>query len=657
MVVLHVMYGLPVLITFLRAFSSVHPAGVGKVRRMTDPGADSRVGVGFDTAMIGVEPLDEGDPRRVGEIQLRGVLGSGGMGRVFLGLTPDGYAAVKRVLPALATDNSFLIRFGQELDNQARLPTGVSARLLASNRTARPPWFATEYIPGVTLHEAVHLAGGRLPVETVWGLLRELAARLNVLSRLGLVHRDLKPSNVMLTADGVTLIDFGVARAVDQSQVTTTGKVIGTPAYMSPEQASGIRQLTPAADVFSLGGVIFFAATGQPPFGDGSMDVLYRIVHQQPDLGALRELDPALADIVESCLAKEPLARPATGMLAEAVAKRAMAGVPVWPEHVAVRIAVRRAFADAAPVHELDATAREAGGRPGSAAAVPAPRASVEAETIRAAGRPGAAGGAGPGASSASAQPDDPRSRRRPRRMVVLLLPLVLAVGTGATLAMVPLPFASTPHASGGPKTSTSATVESGVSGAVGHSSLPSPLGSRSSDAAPGGGAPGASTVPSAGSEGLTGENPTASSVPATHTSVSSDPAVVSSISSLLKNVASGQCLSSAGSYAGLGPAACSTSTGSEGWKAVYSGSTFEIVNLADGDCLTGQGSNYTILFPCGRDGGQHWRIGTHTAQGGSLENADYPGTCLEYVFNGEMTPSCNAADTGQLWYGGGRVS
>jgi serine/threonine protein kinase len=224
---------------------------------------------GLMPAVIGVQPLAADDPRRISDIPIRGVLGSGGMGQVYLGLTPQGYAAVKRMRPELADDAGFAARFSQELANQARLPAGVSARLLASNVTSRPPWFAAEYIPGVTLAEAAQLSGGRLPAGTVWALLRDMAAHLRVLSRLDLVHRDLKPSNIMLTDGGLTLIDFGVAREVAQSPQTTTGKIVGTPLYMAPEQAAGARPLTPAADVFALGSVLCFAATGTVPFGGG----------------------------------------------------------------------------------------------------------------------------------------------------------------------------------------------------------------------------------------------------------------------------------------------------------------------------------------------------------------------------------------------------
>lgn len=266
----------------------------------------------------GAVPLDAEDPRRIGAFRLLGVLGSGGMGRVYLGAVPGKFAAVKRVLPVLAEDADFLSHFGHELDNLARLPAGASTRLLASDRTSKPPWFATEFIPGVTLDEAVRLNGGPLSGGALWRLLRDAAAGLRVVHGADMVHRDLKPSNVMLTGDGLSLIDFGVARAADQSRLTRTGMVIGTPAYMAPEQAVADPVLTGAADVFALGGLLLYAANGRPPFGDGSgPDLLYRVVHAAPDFGGLAEVDPSLAELVQKCLSKDPADRPTAADLVD----------------------------------------------------------------------------------------------------------------------------------------------------------------------------------------------------------------------------------------------------------------------------------------------------------------------------------------------------
>ncbi|MGW0754256.1 serine/threonine-protein kinase, partial [Streptomyces sp. NPDC002587] len=302
----------------------------------------------------GAEPLEAGDPRRIGSIPLVGRLGAGGMGRVYLGVQEGRYVAVKQLLSSVVgEDEDFLRRFGHELDNLARLPAEATAPLLASDRTARPPWFATAYVPGLTLREAVAVHGGPLPARALWLLLREAASGLAAVHALDMVHRDLKPSNIMLTLDGLTLIDFGVARAAEQSQLTRTGMVVGTPAYMAPEQASGRGRPSGATDVFALGSVLAYAGCGQPPFGDESgHGVLYRIVHEEPDLEPLRELDPELAELVAACLDKDPEGRPTATELLERASRHRPAATPPWPAAIAERLAERAAFA--ADVQEID---------------------------------------------------------------------------------------------------------------------------------------------------------------------------------------------------------------------------------------------------------------------------------------------------------------
>ncbi len=464
---------------------------------------------------VGALPLEPEDPRRIGAFPLRAVLGSGGMGRVYLGIAPTGYTAVKRVLPYLAADRGFLRHFSQELDNQARLPAGVSARLLAADRTARPPWFATEYIPGVTLHEALYIEGGALPRPSLWLLLRELADRLRVVHGLSMMHRDLKPSNVMLTHSGVTLIDFGVARAADQSAVTATGVAVGTPAFMAPEQAKAERTLSSAVDVFSLGGVVAFAACGRPPFGEGSgHDVFYRIVHQEPDLAAVQAADPALAALVGACLAKDPAARPSAAELVGFAAANALPGPVAWPRVTAGRIAVRRAFAAAAPVAEFDGTDLESSWI-GDVGELPTPRgpesapeakaeADAEAETAPLA--PESADSKAPlipGPGSGTDGTSEPLVRRS-RKTLTLLLPLLLVLGgtAGTLAAMNKAPFSWNDDAHGpsapivtdsGSSTDTTATASATATGTAtatatatrpSSSAKPSPSAKRSSSPA-----------------------------------------------------------------------------------------------------------------------------------------------------------------------------
>ncbi|WP_244260000.1 serine/threonine-protein kinase [Kitasatospora cineracea] len=204
-------------------------------------------GAGFDLAGSGAEALEGEDPREIGGIPLLGRLGAGGMGRVYLGVVGGRYAAVKQVLPQFIEDQDFRRHFGHELDNLARLPAEATAPLLAADREARPPWLATAYVPGLTLERVLAVNGGPLDVARLWLLLRETATALRAVHALGMIHRDLKPTNLMLTARGATLIDFGIARAADQSRLTRTGMVLGTPAYMSPEQAGNTGPFTPAS--------------------------------------------------------------------------------------------------------------------------------------------------------------------------------------------------------------------------------------------------------------------------------------------------------------------------------------------------------------------------------------------------------------------------
>ncbi|MFF9049670.1 protein kinase [Streptomyces erythrochromogenes] len=382
----------------------------------------------------GAEPLEAEDPRRIGPIPLAGRLGAGGMGRVYLGVREGRYVAVKQLLASVVgEDEDFLRRFGHELDNLARLPAGATAPLLAGDRTARPPWFATAYVPGITLREAVTLHGGPLPADALWLLLREAAASLASVHALDMVHRDLKPSNVMLTLDGLTLIDFGVARAAEQSRLTRTGMVVGTPAYMAPEQASGKWKLSGATDVFALGSVLAYAACGRPPFGEESgHGVLYRIVHEEPDLEPLREREPELADLVEACLAKDPDDRPTAADLLDRASRQGPFTQPLWPVAIDGRLTERAAFA--ADVQDLDApTLPLTGGKPDPAEA-------AEAAEPAAPG-PGAAPAAG-------TRPDGPERRERRRRTRVLLavLPVVVVSG-GTTLAIQYLPHVSAPRA------------------------------------------------------------------------------------------------------------------------------------------------------------------------------------------------------------------
>jgi hypothetical protein len=256
--------------------------------------------------------LAPGDPELIGPYRLRGRLGAGGMGRVYLGLSPGGRAvAVKVIRAELAQDPEFRARFRREV-SVARTVSGLyTAPVLDADTDGPEPWLATAYVPGPSLADAV-TGHGPLPAASVLMLAAGLAEALSAIHGAGIVHRDLKPANVLLAADGPRLIDFGISRAAEASALTHTGLVVGSPGFMSPEQAEG-RDVGPASDVFSLGAVLAFAATGQGPFGSGSTPALvYRVVHNPPDLDLVPD---EIRPLVERCLAKDPGVRPTAATL------------------------------------------------------------------------------------------------------------------------------------------------------------------------------------------------------------------------------------------------------------------------------------------------------------------------------------------------------
>jgi hypothetical protein len=270
-----------------------------------------------------MQPLGVDEPTVVGPYRLLGRLGSGGMGRVYLGRSAGGRTvAVKIVHPHFALDEEFRARFRREVEAARRVGGAWTAPVLDADPEASVPWVATGYAAGPSLASAV-ADSGPLPLPSVRVLGAGLAEALSAVHALGLVHRDVKPSNVLLTLDGPLLIDFGIARATDgTASLTSTGVSVGSPGYMSPEQILG-KGVTGAADVFSLGAVLVYAATGEPPFpGDSSASLLYKVVHEEPQLGAL---DGALRELVAACLAKNPGGRPAPGELAARLAPQGAA--------------------------------------------------------------------------------------------------------------------------------------------------------------------------------------------------------------------------------------------------------------------------------------------------------------------------------------------
>ncbi len=259
-----------------------------------------------------MEELQAGDPRQIGSYRLLGRLGSGGMGRVFLGKSPGGrHVAVKVIRAELADSPDFRARFAHEVAAARRVSGFFTAPVVDADPSAPQPWLVTGYVDGPSLADAV-ADSGPLDAVSVLALARGLAEGLAAIHAAAVVHRDLKPSNVLLAADGPRIIDFGISRAADATSMTHTGAIVGSPGFMSPEQADG-RAVGPASDVFSLGSVLAFAATGREPFGTGDASVLlYRVVHTPP---ALAGLPDELRPVIEWCLSKDPAQRPAPGEL------------------------------------------------------------------------------------------------------------------------------------------------------------------------------------------------------------------------------------------------------------------------------------------------------------------------------------------------------
>ena len=284
-----------------------------------------------------MDPLAPDDPREVGGYRLRARLGSGGMGRVYLGYSPSGRAVAVKVIHAeLAANPAFRVRFSREVA-AARLVSGVyTAPVAAAGPDDDPPWLATLFVAGPSLAEAVK-AAGPLPMGPARRLAIGLVEALAEIHGHGLVHRDLKPANVLLAIDGPRVIDFGISRAMEKTAMTASGIVVGTPAFMSPEQAAGGAPVSPASDVFSLGGLIVFASTGTGPFGTGPvLSLLYRVVHAEPTLDAV---PPGLRDVAVACLAKKPEDRPTLRQVMDAITTssgpHAGSLASFWPETVA----------------------------------------------------------------------------------------------------------------------------------------------------------------------------------------------------------------------------------------------------------------------------------------------------------------------------------
>ncbi|APE32714.1 hypothetical protein BOX37_00555 [Nocardia mangyaensis] len=288
-----------------------------------------------------MKPRGPHDPETLGRYRILAAIGQGGMGQVLLGQGHDGrLVAVKQIHPQFTGSPEFRARFRREVLASQQVTGAYTAGVVDHDADAESPWLASEYIAGPSLQEAVG-EFGKLNASGLRLLAAGLAMALLEIHRTGLIHRDLKPSNVLLTNEGPRVIDFGIARALeDDVTLTATGAILGSPAYMSPEQAE-CRPLTTASDVFAVGAILAMAATGASPFAAASTpQVLYNVLYTTPDTSAVPE---DLRALVDACLVKDPAQRPTPEQLLDAA--RDLRAEPVWPVRIRRRIADHQAEA------------------------------------------------------------------------------------------------------------------------------------------------------------------------------------------------------------------------------------------------------------------------------------------------------------------------
>ncbi|WP_327745872.1 serine/threonine protein kinase [Streptomyces europaeiscabiei] len=359
-----------------------------------------------------MEKLGPGDPQRIGAYRLLARLGSGGMGNVYLARSERGRTvAVKLVRQELAEQEEFRARFRQEVQAARQVGGYWTAPVLDADTEAGIPWVATGYVAGPSLQAVVGRDHGALPERSVRILAAGLAHALEDIHAAGLIHRDLKPSNVLVTIDGPRVIDFGIARALEtvtDGGLTRTGALVGSPGFMAPEQVRGDR-ITPACDVFCLGSVLSYAATGNLPFGAANSGVhalMFRIAEEEPDLEGLPE---GLYDIVRDCLRKDPAARPTLAQIlqrtgAEDTVFAGRSRDPWLPSALVAQLG-RHAVQLLDAEDPEDTEGAGGAGAPGAAAAAGAAGGSAAAGDSGAPGGFGVSGGPGAASAAASSAP------------------------------------------------------------------------------------------------------------------------------------------------------------------------------------------------------------------------------------------------------------
>ncbi|MCM2577107.1 serine/threonine-protein kinase [Streptomyces meridianus] len=387
------------------------------------------------------------DPRVVGSFRLHRRLGAGGMGVVYLGSDRRGQrVALKVIRPDLAEDQEFRSRFAREVSAARRIRGGCTARLVAADLDADRPWFATQYVPGPSLHDKVG-EEGLLSAARTASIGAALAEGLVAVHEAGVVHRDLKPSNILLSPKGPRIIDFGIAWSTGASTLTHVGTAVGSPGFLAPEQVRGAA-VTPATDVFALGATLAYCCTADSPFGQGSSEVmLYRVVHEEPQLDGVPD---ALAPLIRACLAKDPEDRPSTLQLAmrlKEIAVREAHGMPVDTRGTALA----RAAGPEAGHHGAERPGRPAETYARRHTERPPARAPQARRNSASGVRSGARGGARPVAQRSPARTDAPPGRpphrptttgRRPgpnrrllRQRIIVFFTVTLLVALGIAAA------------------------------------------------------------------------------------------------------------------------------------------------------------------------------------------------------------------------------
>ncbi|MFJ7626601.1 PQQ-binding-like beta-propeller repeat protein [Streptomyces sp. NPDC097595] len=255
-----------------------------------------------------MEQLTQHDPRRIGPFEVLGRLGAGGMGLVYLARSASGRrVAIKTVRTELAEDQLFRVRFTREVEAARAVSGFYTAAVVDADPRAAVPWLATAYVPAPSLEEIVNECGP-MPTQAVRWLAAGIAEALQSIHGAQLVHRDMKPSNVLVVEDGPRVIDFGIASGVSNTRLTMTNVAVGTPAYMSPEQARDSRSVTGASDIFSLGSTLVFAATGHAPYrGANPVETVFMLLRESPDLSGLPD---DLRPLIDSCMQTDPALRP-----------------------------------------------------------------------------------------------------------------------------------------------------------------------------------------------------------------------------------------------------------------------------------------------------------------------------------------------------------